>query len=314
MNYKKNRITSKQYNNLMKYALLPLFFPLFLHNLVGAQSLENLRNEIESIIESKNAIVGIDFIGIEETDTLSYNEKKHFPMQSVFKFHIAVVMLSEIDKGRFYLNQKINIRKNELLPGLYSPLRDKYPNGAKLSIKEILEYTVSRSDNVGCDVLLKLLGGPNKVEEYFIEKGFTDISIKINEETMQGNWDMQFQNWTTPKSANRVLKAFYDNENKLLTTESHKVLWDLMQYTTTGSKRLKGQLPKGTVVAHKTGWSGANNEGITAAVNNIGVIFLPNGEHFFISVFVTNSKENLEANEAIISSIGKAIWDFYVKN
>jgi beta-lactamase class A/beta-lactamase class A VEB len=62
-----------------------------------------------------------------------------------------------------------------------------------------------------------------------------------------------------------------------------------MKETETGKNRLKGQLPRGTIVAHKTGTSGTNKTtGITAAVNDIGIVFLPNGGHFFISVFANN--------------------------
>jgi len=56
-------------------------------------------------------------------------------------------------------------------------------------------------------------------------------------------------------------------------------------------------LPDKTIVAHKTGSSEANNEtGITAAANNIEIVFLPNGEYFIISIFVTESKENFDTN------------------
>ena len=101
-------------------------------------------------------------------------------MQSVFKFHIALAVLSQIDQGNFSLNQKIKIEKKDLTPNLYSPIRDKYPNGTILPISKILEYTVSQSDNVGCDLLLKLIGGPQVVEEYFIKNNIKDVSIKIN--------------------------------------------------------------------------------------------------------------------------------------
>jgi beta-lactamase class A/beta-lactamase class A VEB len=198
------------------------------------------------------------------------------------------------------------------LPGLYSPLREKYPNGATLELSEILEYTVSLSDNVGCDVLLRLIGGPQAVEAFFIRNNFRDVSIKINEEVMQANWDLQFQNWTTPKAANQVLRSFYDNKKKLLSQKSHDFIWKTMKETSTGANRLKGQLPQGTVVAHKTGTSGMNRTtGITAAVNDIGIVFLPDGRHFFISVFVTNSKENAEINEKIIADVAEAAWDYF---
>jgi beta-lactamase class A len=74
---------------------------------------------------------------------------------------------------------------------------------------------------------------------------------------------------------------------------------------------LKGQLPKGTIIAHKTGTSGSNKDGLTAAVNDIGIVFLPGGRHFFISVFVTDSKEDAATNEKIIADISKAAWDYF---
>ncbi|MEM9649378.1 MAG: class A beta-lactamase, partial [Bacteroidota bacterium] len=230
------------------------------------------------------------------------------------KFPIALAVLSEIDKGNLFLDQKIEIKKSELLPGLWSPIRKKYPEGATLTIGEIMKFTVALSDNVGCDVLLRLLGTPQTVENYFSSLGFNDFAVKINEETMQNNWDLQFLNWTTPKEANRILRTFYKNSNNLLSKEGHDFIWGVMKGTKTGKNRLRGQLPKETVVAHKTGWSGAHKEtGITAAVNNIGIVFLPNGEYFAISVFVTESAESLETNEKIISDISKAAWDYFME-
>jgi beta-lactamase class A/beta-lactamase class A VEB len=285
---------------------------LFVTYQASAQTNDSLQRNIQQIVLAKNAEVGVSIVGDDGKDVLSVKGDERFPMQSVFKFHIALAVLSEIDKGKFSLDQKIKIEQKELLPGLYSPLREKYPTGATLPLSEILEYTVSQSDNVGCDVLLRLLGGPQAVEKYFIKNNFRDVSIKINEEVMQANWDLQFQNWTTPKAANRVLRSFYDNRKKLLSKKSHDFIWKTMRETRTGANRLKGQLPPGTVVAHKTGTSGMNRTtGITAAVNDIGIVFLPDGRHFFISVFVTNSKENAETNEKIVADVAKAAWDYF---
>ena len=286
---------------------------LFIANQTFAQSKADLQSKIQQIVSDKNAVVGVSIAGTDGKEILSVNGGRHFPLQSVFKFHIALLMLSEIDKGKFSLDQKIEIPKKDLLPGLYSPIRDKYPDGATLTMAEILQYTVSQSDNVGCDVLLRLLGGAQAVENYFTKNKFKDISIKINEETQQNNWNLQFQNWTTPKAANKVLAAFYDNRKKLLSQKSYDFIWQIMRETSTGGKRLKGQLPEGTVVAHKTGTSGVNKlTGITAAVNDIGIVFLLNGQHFFISVFVTDSKEDADTNEKIIADIAKACWDYFI--
>jgi len=296
----------------MKSLLYLLTIPLlFITCQTSAQTIESLQDEIQQIVSTKNAFVGVSISGNNGIDTVSLNGARHYPLQSVFKFHIALAVLSQIDKGRFQFDQKIKINRKDLLPNLYSPIREDYPNGVTLPISKILEYTVSRSDNVGCDVLLKLIGGPKVVENYFLNNNVKDLSIKFNEEKQQANWDLQFQNWTTPIEANKTLEKFYFNKNELLSKKSYDLIWNIMRETETGAARLKGQLPKETTVAHKTGSSGANKDGITAAVNDIGIVFLPNGNHFFISVFITNSKENAETNEKIIADIAKATWDYF---
>lgn len=274
-----------------------------------AQTSELLHQQLQQIVSTKNAVVGISIAG-QNLDTLSINGDVHFPLQSVFKLHIALAVLEQIDRGLFSLDQKITIEKKDLLPGFYSPLRDKYPNGGALPLSEILYYTVSKSDNVGCDRLIKLIGGPHVVENYFIKNNFKDVSIKINEEVQQSKWNLQFLNWTTPNAATGVLTAFYNT--KLLSKKSYNFIWKIMRETETGKDRLKAQLPKGTIVAHKTGTSATNEEGLTAAVNDIGVVSLPNGQAYMISVFITNSLEGDETNAKIIADISEATWKYFV--
>jgi beta-lactamase class A/beta-lactamase class A VEB len=293
----------------LKLATLLLFITA---QLTIAQSTDSLRSRIQQIVSDKSAIVGVCITGNDGKDTISLNGELHYPMQSVFKFHIALAVMAQIDKGKLSLDQKVEVQKKELLPDLWSPLREENPEGGSFSISKLLEYTVSLSDNVGCDVLLRLVGGTKAVEDYIRDNNIKDVSIKVNEEQQQAEWSVQFQNWTTPKASNEVLSTFYFNKKRQLSNESYDFIWSIMKKTKTGANRLKGQLPAGTIIAHKTGSSGANSEGLTAAVNDIGIVFLPNGNYFLISVFVTNSKENEETNEKIISDIAKATWDHYM--
>lgn len=274
---------------------------------------DGLRTKIEQIVSDKNALVGVSIIGNKGKDTLSLHGDRRFPMQSVFKFHIALAVLSEVDKGKLSLDQNIEIGKDELLPeDFWSPLRDENPDGGTFTIGRLIQYAVSHSDNTACDVLIRLIGTPKTVEEYFKQNGIQDIQITFNEQDMQAKWENMFQNWTTPKAASETLKMFYENKNDLLSKSSYDFFWKTNMETTTGKNRIKGQLPEGTIVAHKTGWSGTNKEtGITAAVNNIGIVFLPNGEYFIISAFVSESKESFDTNEKIIADIAKATYDFY---
>lgn len=291
------------------------FFILFLLSNLQAfeNNIDSLRSKIEQIISGKNAVVGVSIIGSNGKDTISINGDRRFPMQSVFKFHIAFAVLSEVDKCNLSLDRTIEIKKDDLLPeNFWSPLRDENPNGGSFTIARLIQYSVSYSDNSACDILIRLIGTPKTVEQYIKTIGIEDIQITFNEEEMQSKWENMFENWTTPRAASKTLKIFYENKNQLLSKNSYNFFWKANIETTTGRNRIKGQLPEGTVVAHKTGWSGTNKEtGITAAVNDIGIVFLPNGEYFIISVFVSESKEDFDNNEKIIADIAKAAYDFY---
>jgi beta-lactamase class A len=81
-----------------------------------------------------------------------------------------------------------------------------------------------------------------------------------------------------------------------------------MTESTPGARRLKGLLPVGANVAHKTGTSGIEN-GITAATNDIGIITLPNGRHLAIAVFVADSPADEATREGVIAKIAKAVWE-----
>ena len=285
-------------------ALLPMF---------GQVQNESLRTKIEKIAERANGNIGTAIIGLENNDTLVVNGDKRFPMQSVYKFPLALAVLDQVDKGVLSLNQKIFVKKSELLPKTWSPLRKKYPEGnVDITLDELLTYTVSVSDNNGCDILFKLLGGPKIVNEYIHNLGIDDISIVATEEEMHKDWNVQYTNWCTPFEMGHLLSQFY--QNKILFKKSTEYLKEIMVKTSTGTKRIKGSLPAGTIVAHKTGSSGSNDVGVIGALNDVGIVTLPDGNHFAIVVFISNSRTDETICESVIADIAKAVWDYYVEN
>ena len=270
----------------------------------------DLKKSIKNIIKGKNATVAVSVLDFETGKSIDINGNKKLPMLSVFKFHIALEVLNEVDKGKFNLDQKILIKKSDLLENTWSPIREKYPNGnIEMSLSELLKYTVAQSDNNGCDILLKLLGGTYIVQKFMDEHGIKNVRIINNEEKMHEGFQFHYGNWTTTNSANFLLKKFHDE--KLISKKSTDFLLKTMIETTTGTNKIVAQLPKGTEVAHKTGSSGKNEKGLTIAENDIGIITLPNGKHYAISVFVSDSMESNEINTKMIADISKIVFDYF---
>jgi len=160
-------------------------------------------------------------------------------------------------------------------------------------------------------LLFDLIGGPRVAERYLHKMGINDIAIRNNEEALQSDWELQYKNWTTPIEASNALKIFYENTEKQLSAESHAFLWGVMKKSWFGKISMKTYLPKNIIIAHKTGHSGKNDEGLTGAQNDIGIIFLPNGDHFYLSILVCNSMETSEVNKKIIADIAKLTYDYF---
>ncbi|MBS7563482.1 class A beta-lactamase, subclass A2 [Mucilaginibacter sp. Bleaf8] len=273
---------------------------------------DTLRAAIRQAIDHSNGKVGVAFSILEDNDTLSVNNNRRYVMHSVFKFPVAMAVLHWVDAGHLKLDQKTHITKADL-PETYSPLRDKYPNGnVDVSIADLLSYMVSQSDNDACDILLKVVGGTPAVEAYLRELGVKQMYIKASERQMASAWPVQYRNWCKPAEMVKLLNILYTG--KALSKTSNNYLWKLMLETSTGPNRIKGLLPAGTQVAHKTGTGPVNEKGMASATNDAGIVLLPNGKHLAIAIFVNDSYDDRATREKLIAQISKAIYDYAIKN
>jgi beta-lactamase class A len=299
-----------------------------------SEELQNheLQKQIEQIASAAKGRVGVAAVMLEEekadgsgqeaetpnsnSQIVSLNPHDHFPMQSVYKLPIGMALLKQVDAGKIKLDQKVRVTKRDLVSAAaYSPIRDKYPNGVELSVGELLRFAISESDGTASDVLLRLAGGPEAVNAYLHELKITDMIVLNTENEFSRDHSLQYRNWASPEAAVALLRALH--ERRGLSETSQALLLKLMTESPTGPKRLKGLLPAGTIVAHKTGTSGTEN-GVTAATNDIGIVMMPaisnqqsaiSQKQFAIAVFVADSPADQETREGVIAKIARVIWD-----
>lgn len=269
--------------------------------------LAGLPPSIEQLAHDAQGRVGAAACVLETGETVVVAGDERFPMQSVYKMPIAMAVLHEVDTHRLSIDQVIEVGKEQLAPeSLYSPIRTKFPRGTKLTIRELIGYAVSESDNVASDLLMDLAGGPAQVTSYLRGLGIDDVTVATTERQMDADASTQYRSWATPRGALKLLSIFHAGAG--LSAQSQAVLREAMVQTATGPRRIKGMLPPGTVVAHKTGTSGTA-AGRTAATNDIGIITLPDGRHLAVVVFISDSIANTEARESTIARIARAAYD-----
>lgn len=289
-------------------------FLLLLHtcNSSFAQTgtLSGLQKKIQYIIDTSKANIGVAIKRSDAAGSIVINGSKHFPMQSVYKLPLAIAVLDLADKGKLSLNEKVKIAKQSLDTHTWSPMVREHPaQDLELSITELLTYAISKSDNNACDILFKLVGGTGHVNKFIHDLGIREIQIAATETEMKQGWQIQYSNWCQPDAMLHLLELLH--EGKLISPANTHLLMKMMTKSENSPKRIKGLLAENTVVAHKTGTSNTNAQGITAATNDVGIITLPDGKRLAIVVYVSDYKGGVERGEHIIAEISKTAWQYY---
>jgi len=203
-----------------------------------------------------------------------------------------------------------------------------------------MELMLLISDNSATDVLLRTAGGAEAVTARMRTLGIEGINVNRSTAQLIADWsgvgtlppeaqwtpvtffvafsavkpedrkaaaakfDADSRDTSTPDGMAALLERIYRKE--ILKPESADLLLDIMRRCRTGDTRLKGLLPQGTEVAHKTGTIGGTT-------NDVGIITLPdNAGHVAIAVFTKSSDKDAASRDRGIAEIARAVHDFFL--
>ncbi len=226
---------------------------------------------------------------------IGINENHRFPMHSVMKFPQALFVANYLEKNGINMDAEVLVRRKDLMLETWSPMLKMMDDEAVFSFGELLSLSLQQSDNNACDILFERCGCPADVEDYIKGIGFQDIQIRKTERQMYENPTCAIENCSTPKAMVSLLKWFYlhHEDNK-----SFRYVWDCMAACRTGEGRIPAAVPDGAIIVHKTGTGFLSPEGVSD-MNDVGMVFLSDGQCFVVAVFIRNSDSETQVAEAV---------------
>ena len=290
-------------------------------------------------LSSAQGDVGIGVLDLDTGERWFRNGKQRFPMQSVFKLPLGIVVLKLVDEGKLSLNQTVTITREQFVPAWSPILKEITGDRGQFTVQYLLQRTVGDSDNTAADALVRLVGGPEQVTANLGRMNLRDIRVDRLEQQLQPDTvgltnfrpelvDKQKYEEAVQQIPDAVKKAAMERyltdprdtatpegmidllvklqSRQLLSEDSTALLLKIMTDSPTGQKRLKAGLPPGWSLAHKTG-TGADVVGIGIATNDVGLISSPTGKHLAIAVFIAGSKAPLEQRESVMSAVASAV-------
>ena len=302
---------------------------------------QEIQERLAAIAAAAGGTMGVSAVNVKTGERVRLNADQRFPMASTFKLPVAIKVLEQVERGAVRLEERVPIDPGNLSPGAGEINAAEPGEGTALTVAELLGAMMRASDNTAADLLLARIGGPAAVTAHLKSLGIEGIAVDRTAADLVADAGgirlpppgsrtrLGLQNAgrsVSPARRAAAVKAMLEDPRdtatpdamvallerlqagKALGKRNTELLIDHMENSKTGPARLRGELPRGATVAHKTGTL------LRIATNDVGIIPLGwSGGPMIIAVYIKGSTQPLEAQERAIAQAALALHRHFTR-
>ncbi|MDX2216738.1 MAG: serine hydrolase [Oculatellaceae cyanobacterium bins.114] len=235
---------------------------------------------------------GVFLVDLDTGAYLDLNGGSIFSAASTIKVPILVAFLQDVDAGKIRLDEMLTMQQADVTSGS-GELQDQ-PVGSQYTALDVAIKMITISDNTATNMLITRLGGAEALNQRFRTWGLTSTQIR------RPLADLEGRNTTSPKDLTGLLALV--SQGDLLSLRSRDRMFDIMQGTQANSL-LPSALEPGATIAHKTGT-------IDTMVGDTGIVDMPNGKRFIITVVVQRPVDDERASD-LIRQISREVYQYF---
>ncbi len=282
-------------------------------------------------------------VGVAVTDvtsgwTAGVDQDRPYPQQSVSKLWVAIAVMKQADEGRLDPEATVTLTDADRSV-FFQPVAYKIgADGYATPLSDLLRRALVESDNAANDRLMREVGGPDGVAAILDDMGLKGVKVGAYERDLQARtaglvwqadygigWNFQAARQALPMDARQAAMDAYLadpldgaspagitaalaalSRRELLSGPSTDRLIGLMAQARTGPRRLKGGLPAGWTIAHKTG-TGQDFRGASVGINDVGLLTAPDGRVYAVAVMMRHTRQPVPARLAFMQSVTHAV-------
>jgi len=242
-------------------------------------------------------------LGVAALDTgtsrrLTHRAEERFPLCSSFKWLLAAQVLARVDAGEESLDRVVRYGPDDLLE--YAPVAREHVDSGGLTVAELCDAAVRRSDNTAANLLLATVGGPEGLTTFLREIGDPATRLDRTEPSLNQVGAGDERDTTTPEAMVADLRTLLLGD--ALSPPSRELLVDWMVASTTGKARLRAGLPSGWRVGDKTGTCGHG------VANDVAIAWPPGVRApILVAAYLAEADASYEDCNAALADVGRAV-------
>jgi beta-lactamase class A len=273
--------------------VMPLIIALGLCGFARADTLSAVK-QAETTLAARVGYAELDLASGKVLN--SYRQDERFPMMSTFKVLLCGAVLARVDAGQEQLNRRLTWQKADLIT--YSPVTEKHLADG-MTVAELCDAAITLSDNTAANLLLRTLGGPQKLTDFIRKTGDETTRLDRVEPELNEALPGDVRDTTTPAAMAKTLRQLLTGDT--LTAASRQQLARWMEEDKVAGPLLRSVLPAGWYIADKTGAGERGSRGIVAALGPDGT------PSRIVVIYVTGSKATMDERNKAIAAIGEAV-------
>jgi beta-lactamase class A len=233
---------------------------------------------------------------------------ERFAMCSTFKMPLAAAVLQRSDAGLLNLETVLPFTQADLMPN--SPVTTENLGKGQMTIAALAEATQKTSDNAAANLLMRHIGGPEKLTAIFRSWGDDVTRVDRYEPEMNFVPAGEMRDTSAPmafaKTAAKILTT-----DSILTPVSRDKLITWMRDTKTGAKRIRAGLPPSWKSGDKTG-TGAHKS-YANKTNDTAIFWPPGKPPIIVTCYYEGpviSDDILDTDQAVLAQVGRIAADW----
>ncbi len=222
---------------------------------------------------------------------------ERFPLCSTFKMLAAAAILKRVDEAQDSLDRRIVFDADDVVVG--SPVTSQRIGGQGMTMAEICEAAITRSDNTAGNLMLTVVGGPAGLTRFARTIGDPVTRLDRIEPDLNESIAGDPRDTTTPLATLSNLRKLVAADALTRSSREQLVAW--LVANRTGDARLRAGFPGDWRIGDKTG------TGENGSANDIAVVWPPGQDPVFVAAYLTQTAASLDRRNAAFASVARKI-------
>jgi beta-lactamase class A len=214
---------------------------------------------------------------------------------STIKVPVLIAFFQDVDAGKIRLDESLTLKKEAIGSG--SGDIQYLPVGSQFSALDVATRMITISDNTATNMLIARMGGIAGLNQRFQSWGLEATTVRNLLPDLEGT------NTTSAKELTLLMARL--SQGEFVSLQSRDRILDIMRRTANNSLLPQG-LGEGATIAHKTG-------DIGTVLGDVGLIDLPNGKRYALSVLVKRPFNNGQAG-TLIQQLSRISYQHFARS